>query len=80
VSDTGPGFSAEDHPHLFEARPMGDTEIPYRGRSLKLGLVVAKRIAQIHGGTITATSAGPSRGSSFVLTIPMVPPNESPMK
>jgi signal transduction histidine kinase len=80
VSDTGAGFSAEDHSHLFEPRPLGDTEIPYRGRSLKLGLVVAKWIALIHGGTISATSAGPSRGSSFVLTIPVVPANEGPKR
>jgi len=72
VSDTGAGFSHEDGARLFKPIPMGDYGPPHRSRALGLGLPVVRWIALIHGGTISATSAGPSRGSSFVLTIPGV--------
>jgi signal transduction histidine kinase len=72
VSDTGSGFSPEEGVYLFKPLPVGDSETPHRNRSLRLGLVVVRWIALIHGGTISASSAGPSRGAIFVLTIPVV--------
>jgi signal transduction histidine kinase len=80
VSDTGDGFSAEDAAGLFQRRPMVATYASHRSRSLGLGLRVAGWIALIHGGTISASSAGPSKGSSFVFTIPAGAADERPPK
>jgi signal transduction histidine kinase len=80
VSDTGAGFSPKDGAHLFEPLPMGDPDSPHGHRSLRLGLAVVRWIAQIHEGTISASSDGPSRGSSFVLTSPAIPEDEQPSR
>jgi signal transduction histidine kinase len=41
-----------------------------RNRGLGLGLPIARRIAEMHGGTIRAHSDGPGRGSRFTVTVP----------
>lgn len=68
VSDTGPGISAEDLPHLFQ--PFWQAQ---RGSvdGAGLGLVIARGIVEAHGGTIRAESA-PGKGSTFSFTIPAV--------
>jgi two-component system sensor histidine kinase/response regulator len=68
VADTGVGMPAEDLPRIFDAF--------YRGRAREggvtgagIGLALARRIVEAHGGSITATS-DPGRGSVFVITLP----------
>jgi hypothetical protein len=39
-----------------------------------LGLALAKRLVELHGGTITATSEGSNRGSTFTVVLPRVAP------
>ena len=68
VSDTGAGISADELPHLFA--PFG-TE-PRRGSQggLGLGLGIARHVAELHGGALTATSAGLGLGATFTVTLP----------
>jgi len=65
VIDEGPGIPAEQMARLFErystSRPEG----------LGLGLYLAKRIARVHGGDLTADSE-PGKGARFTLTLPTV--------
>jgi signal transduction histidine kinase len=67
VTDTGPGISAEELPHVFErfwqARP-GDR------RGAGLGLLIAKGIVEAHGGRIWVESAF-GKGSTFYFTLPI---------
>jgi signal transduction histidine kinase len=69
VEDTGPGIAPEDMPHLFDrfwqARESG------RGGA-GLGLVIAKGIADGHGGHVEVEST-PGRGSAFTLVLPEEP-------
>jgi two-component system, sensor histidine kinase len=66
VSDTGEGIPADLLPHVFERfRHHGN------GGGLGIGLNVARRLAELHGGDITARSAGPGKGAEFVLTLPI---------
>jgi len=69
VSDTGPGISEEDLPHLFERFYRGD---PARGRTggSGLGLAIVRQWVEAHGGTIRAENR-PEGGARFVLQIPI---------
>jgi signal transduction histidine kinase len=66
VSDTGLGIDADLLPHIFEPFFRGDAS----GEGLGVGLAIARQFVELHGGTIQAFSAGPGRGSQFVVTLP----------
>ncbi len=69
VSDTGPGISEKDLPHLFERFYRGD---PARGRTggSGLGLAIVRQWVEAHGGAIRAENRK-GGGARFVLRIPM---------
>ncbi len=69
VSDCGPGFAAEDLPHLFEPFYRGRAAVDAQTRGFGLGLALARRIAESHGGTLTAENRA-SGGARFLLTLP----------
>ena len=72
VTDQGPGFPAEDGPHLFEKyfRSVAERhrQIPGSG----LGLYIVKTIAQRHGGDVTAR-AEEGKGAEFEIFFPRTP-------
>jgi signal transduction histidine kinase len=66
VTDTGVGISPEDQARLF--RPfsrVGSEQFEGTG----LGLVITKRLVELHGGTI-AVSSLPGQGSTFTVKLP----------
>lgn len=67
VRDNGCGMSEEVKKHLFEPFFTRRRD----GQGTGLGLSITYRIVQDHGGTISASSDGPGRGSSFRITLPM---------
>ena len=71
VRDTGIGMTPEALANVFElfAQAAGPTHDVQGG--LGVGLSLARSLAQLHGGLLTAHSAGPGRGSEFVLRIPL---------
>ena len=71
VSDTGEGIDPEFLPHLFEPFRQADGTSTKRHGGLGLGLAIARRLVEMHGGTISAKSEGAGRGSTFTLSIPM---------
>jgi len=72
VADTGIGIHAEMLSNIFDMFVQGDSsfERPYGG--LGIGLTLVKRLVEMHGGTIRAESAGPGKGSSFIVSMPPV--------
>jgi signal transduction histidine kinase len=72
VSDTGRGISAEFLPHVFEmfaqGRATGD------GGGLGLGLAIVRRLVIMHGGSVSAHSAGQGLGSEFAICLPLATP------
>jgi signal transduction histidine kinase/ActR/RegA family two-component response regulator len=70
VQDTGIGIPAETLPHVFEMFMQADSQGGTRD-GLGIGLTLVKRLVDMHGGTITARSAGPGQGSEFVVRIPI---------
>lgn len=70
VSDTGVGISPEDIPKIF--LPFSRAGRERTGTSsMGLGLAIAKRLAEAHGGTITVESQL-GKGSTFTITLPRV--------
>ena len=69
VEDTGQGISAQDLPRIFERFYQVDkARGPQRGTGL--GLAIVQEIVQAHGGTITVSSPGERRGSTFTVWLP----------
>jgi len=70
VSDTGEGIPAEDLPHIFERFYRVDKSRARATGGSGLGLTIAKRLVEAHGGTITAQSEL-GKGSRFSFTLPI---------
>ena len=68
VSDTGDGIAPQFLPHVFEPFRKGQ----HSSAGLRLGLSIVRHIVGMHDGTVTAESPGVGRGTSFVLTFPLV--------
>lgn len=72
VRDNGIGISADMLPHIFEMFSQVEQARRQAQGGLGLGLAVARGLVEMHGGTIDARSAGPQRGSQFVIRLPIV--------
>jgi signal transduction histidine kinase len=64
VADTGIGIAEEDIPHLFERFYKADKARTRTENSTGLGLAIAKKIIELHGGTIMVESR-PGEGTQF---------------
>ncbi|MBM9504504.1 sensor histidine kinase [Actinacidiphila acididurans] len=69
VTDTGTGIPPSDLPRVFDRFWRADKSRTRRTGGSGLGLPIARKLAEAHGGTITATST-PGEGSTFTLTLP----------
>jgi PAS domain S-box-containing protein len=70
VRDTGQGIARDFLPYLFDRFRQADASASRRHGGLGLGLALVRQIAELHGGSVSAVSAGPSLGSTFVVRIP----------
>jgi PAS domain S-box-containing protein len=71
VKDTGIGIPPEMLPRVFDLFVQGDRSLDRASGGLGLGLTLAKRLVELHGGRITASSEGVGRGSEFVVRLPL---------
>jgi PAS domain S-box-containing protein len=72
VSDTGRGISPDFLPFVFERFRQADASFSREHGGLGLGLAIAKQLAELHGGTITASSSGPDQGATFTVKLPLM--------
>ena len=70
VRDEGAGIDAQILPHVFDLFVQGDQSLDRSQGGLGIGLTVAKRLVELHGGRIEVRSAGPGRGSEFTIVLP----------
>jgi signal transduction histidine kinase/ActR/RegA family two-component response regulator len=77
VADSGPGIDPRFLPFVFEPFRQADGSASREHGGLGLGLAIAKRLVELHGGTITAR-AGEGRGAIFEVTLPSVLPAGGP--
>jgi PAS domain S-box-containing protein len=73
VKDTGIGIKPEDLATLFQPFRQIDTGLSRQHEGTGLGLAICRRLATLMGGDITVSSEW-SRGSEFIVTLPLQPP------
>lgn len=73
VADEGQGIRKEFLPYLFDRFTQSDSASNRFHRGLGLGLSIVKRLVDLHGGQVSATSDGPGTGAKFRMTIPTTP-------
>jgi len=78
VSDNGCGIAEETLPHIFDLFTQEGRSLDHAQGGLGIGLTVVRSLAELHGGTVNATSPGYGEGSEFFVTIPLMvdPPRE----
>src|SRR5437868_5602585 len=72
VSDSGIGIDAALLPRIFDLFQQGARSLDRIQGGLGVGLTLARRLVELHGGTVAASSAGPKQGAEFRVTIPCV--------
>jgi CheY-like chemotaxis protein len=73
VVDNGIGIPPDKLAHVFELFTQGDWSSNYSQGGMGIGLALVRRLLELHGGTITAASAGLGQGSEFVVRLPALP-------
>ena len=72
VSDTGIGISAEALPCVFDLFSQADQRPVRVDNGMGIGLALTRSLVQLHGGTVTAASAGLGQGSRFEVRLPLL--------
>jgi signal transduction histidine kinase/CheY-like chemotaxis protein len=70
VKDNGIGFDAQSFTEMFTMFAQVQSSIDRAEGGLGIGLALVKGLIALHGGTVEAMSAGPGRGSEFVIHLP----------
>ncbi|MFL5245378.1 MAG: ATP-binding protein [Gemmataceae bacterium] len=78
VRDNGIGIRAEMLPFIFDMFTQGDRVPGCLQEGLGLGLALVRSLVELHGGTVTASSAGLGRGSEFKVRLPAFPAKGQP--
>jgi len=72
VKDNGIGISADLLPRLFEVFVQGRQALDRAQGGLGIGLALVKKLAELQGGSVDASSSGPGQGSTFTVRLPRV--------
>jgi CheY-like chemotaxis protein/nitrogen-specific signal transduction histidine kinase len=80
VRDSGIGMSAELLETAFDLFVQGEHTLDRPEGGLGIGLTIVKRIVELHGGAISASSAGVGLGSEFVVSLPAIENNVTPVR
>ena len=71
VRDTGSGIEAEFLPHVFDRFQQAEAGRASARAGLGLGLAIVQRLVDLHGGAVSAESAGPGQGACFTVRLPV---------
>jgi signal transduction histidine kinase len=72
LADNGIGIAPEVLPRIFEMFMQGGRDPRGAQSGLGIGLALAKRLVELHGGTIEARSGGVDRGAQFTVRLPVL--------
>src|SRR5262245_39582615 len=70
VRDSGQGIGRDFLPYVFDRFRQADASASRRHGGLGLGLALVRQIVELHGGTVTADSAGVNKGATFEIRLP----------
>lgn len=73
VVDNGRGMHPEQLRQVFDMFVQSEEGLGQRQGGMGLGLTLVKSLVELHGGTVSATSAGAGRGSCFEVMLPITP-------
>jgi signal transduction histidine kinase/CheY-like chemotaxis protein len=71
VEDTGPGIPPAFLPHVFERFRQASGEVNRGKGGLGLGMAIARKVVELHEGTITAANRDPGPGAVFTVRLPI---------
>jgi two-component system CheB/CheR fusion protein len=71
IRDNGAGIPPRQVEHVFELFASADRSLDRRHGGLGIGLALARKLVELHGGTIEARSAGAGQGSEFTVKLPV---------
>jgi signal transduction histidine kinase/ActR/RegA family two-component response regulator len=71
VQDEGIGIAPDMLDSVFDLFTQADSSLPHAHGGLGLGLALVRSLVEQHQGAITASSAGPGHGASFVVRLPL---------
>jgi signal transduction histidine kinase/ActR/RegA family two-component response regulator len=74
IRDDGIGISPELLPRIFGLFVQSDRSLARSEGGLGIGLSVVQKIVEMHGGSVSAASAGLSRGATFEIRLPVIEP------
>ena len=80
VSDAGAGIDAVLIEHLFEPFMQGDDTLDRNSGGLGLGLALVKGLVELHGGAVSAYSAGRNQGAELTVRLPLQAGRETPAR
>ncbi|HYL70189.1 MAG TPA: PAS domain S-box protein [Candidatus Dormibacteraeota bacterium] len=80
IRDNGIGIAAEMMPRLFRLFSQAHAPHARAEGGLGVGLALVRGLVTLHGGTVTAKSEGPGRGTEFVVRLPTGMPSEEPSR
>ncbi len=70
VKDSGVGIDRELLPRIFDLFVQADRSLARSQGGLGIGLTLVKRVVELHGGSVVASSAGAGQGSEFTIRLP----------
>jgi two-component system CheB/CheR fusion protein len=70
VRDTGIGIPPDMLPRIFDLFVQAERRLDRSQGGLGIGLTLVRQLVEMHGGTVTAHSDGPGKGSEFVVRLP----------
>jgi CheY-like chemotaxis protein/anti-sigma regulatory factor (Ser/Thr protein kinase) len=73
IEDDGIGIAAENIPQIFELFTQAQRLKTRAPEGLGVGLSLVKRLVELHGGSVSASSRGPGHGSVFAIDLPINP-------
>ena len=74
VADTGIGMPPGLAARVFDPFVQGERPLDRSQGGLGIGLTLVRRLAELHGGSASASSDGPDRGSVFIVRLPAIEP------
>ena len=70
IRDSGIGIAPDTLSHIFDLFRQADEAAPRSKAGLGIGLAVVRNLVELHGGSVTAASAGIRQGSEFTVRLP----------